>query len=246
MQLAMMTWRQVEAYLREQDTILIPTGATEQHGPNGLIGTDHLVADGLARALGERCGLIVHPVLALGMSLHHLAFPGTSSLSAAGFAAQIVEVVENLARHGFLRFYFVNGHGGNSSPFMSAAGDLLARREDLDLHWRSWWEHEGVKALENELFGAANGDHATAAEISITMHLHPGAVTPCESMDIDRPEHEWPLSPEAFRANFPDGRMYSDPSLASPERGKRLFDCCLEIYGQELAAIAQKTSRRTE
>ncbi len=239
MQLALMTWPQVEVYLADHDSIIIPTGATEQHGPSGLIGTDHLVADGIARALGKQTGLIVHPVLALGMSQHHLAFPGTSSLSAATYQMQLIELVENLARHGFRRFYFMNGHGGNNASATSAFGDLLARRDDLTLHWRCWWEHPEVKALENELFGEANGDHATAAEISITMHLHPGAVTPCETLPIHKPEHEWPLSPESFRAAFPDGRMYSDPSLAGEDKGKRIFDLCVRLYSEELAKLPE-------
>lgn len=239
MQLALMTWRQVEDYLKTRDLIVIPTGATEQHGPNGLIGTDHLVADGIARTLGERCGAIVHPVLAVGMSQHHLGFPGSSSLSAATYQRQLVELVENLARHGFRRFYFVNGHGGNTAPASAAASDLLARREDLQWFWRSWWERSEVEAMEDELFGEANGDHATAAEIGITMHLHPGAVTPCEPLPVARPEHEWPLSPAAFRATFPDGRMFSDPSLANPEAGKQLFDLCVELYGEELAKLLE-------
>jgi len=237
MQLALMTWPQVESYLAENDAIIIPTGATEQHGPTGLLGTDHLVADGIARAIGERCGVPVHPVLAVGMSLHHLGFPGTSSLSSAGFAAQLTEVVESLARHGFRRFYFVNGHGGNTPPASSAASDLLSTRGDLHWHWRCWWEHETVKALEDELFGEANGDHATAAEISITMHLHPGVVPPCEPMPPERPEHEWPMSPESFRATFPDGRMYSDPSLADGAKGERLFNYCVDLMSKELTNL---------
>ncbi len=191
----------------------------------------------MALAIGERCGVLVHPVLAVGMSQHHLGFPGTASMSAAGFAGLLTEVVESLARHGFRRFYFVNGHGGNTPAASAAASDLLARREDLAWYWRSWWERPEVKALEDELIGERNGDHATAAEISITMHLFPGAVAPAAPVDPEKPAHEWPLGPRAFRRLFPDGRMYSDPSLASAEKGKRLFDLCVDIYAAELAAL---------
>ncbi len=238
MRLALMTWPQVEAYLRGRDAIVIPTGATEQHGPNGLIGTDHLVAEALALAIGERCGVAVHPVLAVGMSQHHLGFPGTASLTAAGFGRQLIEVVESLARHGFRTFYFVNGHGGNTAPASAAASDLLTRREDLRWIWRSWWERPEVKALEDELIGERNGDHASVAEISMTMHLFPGAVAPLAPIDPEKPAHEWPLGPATFRRLFPDGRMYSDPSLASAEKGKRLFDLCVDIYAAELAALS--------
>jgi len=69
------------------------------------------------------------------------------------------------------------------------------------------------------------------------MFLEPGAVAPVERLEIDRPAFEWPLSPEAFRATFPDGRMMSDPSVASAEAGERLFDLCVELYAEELAAL---------
>ena len=42
MQLALSTWHEVEDYLRTSRGIIVPIGSTEQHGPNGLIGTDHL------------------------------------------------------------------------------------------------------------------------------------------------------------------------------------------------------------
>jgi len=237
MRLALTTWRQVEAYLETKRTLIVPVGSTEQHGPNGLIGTDHLIADALARAVGERLDLLVHPPLTLGMSQHHLAFPGSASLTSATLARVLTELAESMARHGFRRFFWINGHGGNTPPASAAASDLLARRSDIAWHWRSWWLHPRVVALEEELFGDRNGSHASAAEISITMFLEPGAVAPVERLEIDRPAFEWPLSPEAFRATFPDGRMMSDPSVASAEAGERLFDLCVELYAEELAAL---------
>ena len=57
MQLALSTWQEVEDYLRTSRGIIVPIGSTEQHGPNGLIGTDHLdaefVAKGVAFLLGN-------------------------------------------------------------------------------------------------------------------------------------------------------------------------------------------------
>ena len=42
MQLALSTSHEVGEYLRDHAGIIIPIGSVEQHGPNGLIGTDHL------------------------------------------------------------------------------------------------------------------------------------------------------------------------------------------------------------
>ena len=49
MQLAHIAWPDVERYLASSDVALIPIGSTEQHGPNGLCGTDHLTAEGHPR-----------------------------------------------------------------------------------------------------------------------------------------------------------------------------------------------------
>ncbi|HEY6431754.1 MAG TPA: creatininase family protein, partial [Acetobacteraceae bacterium] len=51
MQLALATWQEVEEYLRTSRGIIGPIGSTEQHGPNGLIGTDHLDAEFVAKGV---------------------------------------------------------------------------------------------------------------------------------------------------------------------------------------------------
>ncbi|AFS54356.1 putative creatininase [Leptospirillum ferriphilum ML-04] len=61
MQIAHQNWPAVEHYLTTRSVLLIPIGSTEQHGPNGLIGTDHLVAESLARSVGEEMGILVAP-----------------------------------------------------------------------------------------------------------------------------------------------------------------------------------------
>jgi creatinine amidohydrolase len=45
------TWQEVETYLTQSKGIILPIGSTEQHGPNGLIGTDAICAEVIARAV---------------------------------------------------------------------------------------------------------------------------------------------------------------------------------------------------
>jgi creatinine amidohydrolase len=42
MQLHLSSWPEVQKYLETSKAIVIPIGSTEQHGPNGLLGTDAL------------------------------------------------------------------------------------------------------------------------------------------------------------------------------------------------------------
>ena len=129
MRLEFSTWPEVEACLERSTGVLIPLGSTEQHGPGGLIGTDALVAEGIAlRAASEGGDVLVAPTLAYAPAQFNLGFPGTISLRAGTFARVIEDVVDSLARSGFTAFYFLNGHGANVAPVRCACHDLHQRR----------------------------------------------------------------------------------------------------------------------
>ena len=42
MRLDQSTWQEVDTDLKQSKGVILPIGSTEQHGPNGLIGTDAL------------------------------------------------------------------------------------------------------------------------------------------------------------------------------------------------------------
>ena len=44
---------EVGSYLERSWGVLVPIGSSEQHGPNGLIGTDAICAEVIARAVCE-------------------------------------------------------------------------------------------------------------------------------------------------------------------------------------------------
>jgi creatinine amidohydrolase len=88
--LADLTWPDAGALADRDDVVgLIPTGALEQHGPHLPLGTDFLIAERLARAVAESVPVpvVVTPVLAAGLSDHHVAFPGTASCPRRPLAA---------------------------------------------------------------------------------------------------------------------------------------------------------------
>ena len=96
MQLALSTWHEVEDYLRTQEGIIVPVGSVEQHGPNGLIGTDHLCAEVVAKGVGDKIGCMVAPTLAYGMSQHHLGFAGSVTLRPSTLMLVVRDVVQSL------------------------------------------------------------------------------------------------------------------------------------------------------
>ena len=124
MQLQLSSWPEVEAYLARSKAILIPIGSTEQHGPNGLLGTDALCPEVIGRRAGDEAGILVGPTFNVGQAQHHMAFPGTITLKPSTMIASMVDWSESLARHGFERIYWLNGHGGNIATITAAFSEI--------------------------------------------------------------------------------------------------------------------------
>ena len=234
MQLALSTWQEVEDYLRASRGIIIPIGSTEQHGPNGLIGTDHLDAEFVAKGVGDKIGCMVAPTLTIGMSQHHLGFAGSVTLRPSTLIAVVGDVVHSLLRHGFERFLFINGHGGNvhtvHAAFDEIYADVSLRGDHSPVRCKMefWSSGPRCKALAAELYGDANGSHATAAEVSLAQFYHPGAIKHAQMSPKVAPRSKGFFDSTDYRHRFADGRIGSDPSLSSPEHGERLYAVAVE------------------
>jgi creatinine amidohydrolase len=234
MQLQLQTWMEVEAYLRSSRGIILPIGSTEQHGPTGLIGTDAVCAEVIAKGVGEAAGALVAPTIAVGMAQHHLGFAGSITLRPSTLIAVLRDLVESLARHGFERFYFVNGHGGNIATVIAAFSEIYAERSlsaaanaaPMKCRLRNWWQNQEVRKLSKELYGDAEGSHATPSEVAVAQFAYPDAI---KSVPLDPPVAPSGDFADAadYRRNFPDGRIGSNPALASPEAGRRLYEAAV-------------------
>lgn len=246
MLLHLQTWPEVETYLKKSTAIIIPIGSTEQHGPNGLVGTDAICGEAVGRKLGERTGTLVAPTIAVGMAQHHLGFPGSMTLRPSTLIAVVKDNVESLARHGFTHFYFVNGHGGNVAPFSAAFSEIYAEaslmrasnRPAVRCRLRNWYETAGVKAISRELYGDQEGSHATPSEVSLTWAIYPETAKPMKMSPEVAPKGEF-TDANDYRRNFPDGRIGSNPGLSSIEAGKRLWEAAVSDLVGDLAAFVK-------
>jgi len=224
MQLALSTWQEVERYLEHSTGIIIPIGSTEQHGPNGLIGTDAICPVRIAQQIELHEDVLIAPAINYGMSAHHMAFAGSVTLKPSTLMQVVIDVVGSLRQHGFTHFYFLNGHGGNipavTAAFSELYSDVSEDGPPLRCRMANWWRNDEVKKLAAELYGEAEGYHATVSEVALSYYAYPEAVK-----DV-------PLSPEVaptgefydafdFRRKFADGRIGSSPQLATVEAGER-------------------------
>ncbi|MBI1208572.1 MAG: creatininase family protein [Azospirillum sp.] len=233
------TWPEVEVYLGQSRGVVVPVGSTEQHGPSGLIGTDAICAEAIARGVGEATGAMVAPVIGVGMALHHMAFPGSMTLRPSTLILVVREWVLSLAQHGFTRFLFVNGHGGNVPTVRAAFYEIYsewralrgAEAPDLRCRLVNWWENAGVGRLSESLFGPAEGSHATPSEISVTQYLLPDSARSVALEPAVAPSGPF-FDARDLRRRYPDGRIGSAPALASPEHGRRLYDAAVTALAE--------------
>lgn len=230
MQLELMTWLEVEAYLAAHSGVILPVGSIEQHGPMGLIGTDALCAELIAKLVGEKLTVPVAPAVRYAPAEFNMAFPGTLSISVETYAKTIFEVLTGLASHGFEKIYILNGHGANLAPIRSVVHEVRA-----DIRLKSWWDFPAVQELRQNLYGQWEGMHATPSEIAITQAAHrvveagiatdpPRQLTP-EYIEAHSGDKHGP--PLEHRRDFPDGRVGSHSALASPEHGQQLIEAAV-------------------
>ncbi|MBO0736913.1 MAG: creatininase family protein [Alphaproteobacteria bacterium] len=234
MQLQLQTWQEVETYLQTSRSVIIPIGSTEQHGPVGLIGTDAICAEVIARGVGEATGALVAPTIAVGMAQHHLGFAGSMTLRPSTLIAVLRDMVDSFVKHGFDRFYFINGHGGNVATVAAAFSEIYAARSlaapanaaPIKCRLKNWWQNSEVHEIARELYGEAEGSHATPSEVAVTQFAYPEAI---KSAPLDPPVAPRGDFADAadYRRKFPDGRIGSNPGLASPEAGRRLYEAAV-------------------
>jgi creatinine amidohydrolase len=239
--LQLRSWPEVEEYLERHKGVIIPLGSTEQHGPTGAIGTDALTAEAVALEVGRRTGVLVTPAQAFGMAEHHLGFAGTMSLQPSTLLAVMHDLVLSLARHGFERIYVINGHGGNiatckaafAQAYGTAASRGLVNAGALRCKLANWFMAPEAMGLAKELYGDKEGHHATPSEIAITLQLEPSLQS--KQRPLPEPAPAGPIhGPEDFRRRHPDGRMGSDPFLATADHGERILEVAAAALAKDL------------
>jgi creatinine amidohydrolase len=235
MLLHLTTWIEVETYLQKSQGIILPIGSTEQHGPTGLIGTDAICAEAIARGVGEATNALVGPTISVGMALHHTAFPGTISLQPSTLIQLIRDYLTSLTRSGFTKFFFINGHGGNIATLKAAFSESYAHLTDLNIpngervqcRICNWFTCSSVYKLARELYGNQEGCHATPTEVAVTQYVYPDAIK--QAPLAAQVASGYPIYGAAdFRRRYPDGRMGSNPALATPEHGKQFYDLAVK------------------
>jgi creatinine amidohydrolase len=157
--LSELTWEEAREAFKKIQTVMIPLGATEQHGPHLPLGTDWIEADALARAVTSQVDIITTQVIPVGLSRQHMDFPGSITVTRDAYKRFVADICESLIHWGAKRFIFMNQHGGNLDALTEIALDLRSRYGILSAI-PQWWEI--VRDIDGEFAGAHSGYAETA------------------------------------------------------------------------------------
>jgi len=234
--------------LTDRSILVQPLGAIEQHGPHLPLSTDSIVATAVAEATVAEYGGEVDawllPTLDYTKSNEHAWSPGTIWLSATTLLAVLDDIGRCVATTPAKRIVFLNGHGGNSA-LVNVANRELRLKHGL----MTFLAHPGVPPDQG---GASPADelgmgvHGGTDETSIMLHLAPELVR----MDLGERRVPEKLAENSYvkfggrvsfgwlSNDFNDEGYIGDPTPATAELGKRLFDGAVRGFGEALREIA--------
>ncbi|HYM12871.1 MAG TPA: creatininase family protein [Bryobacterales bacterium] len=164
-----------------ESLVVMPIGATEQHGPHLPAGTDVFAVEAVAREAAAQASaqipVVVTPTLPFGSSHHHFVFGATMSLSTETYFRVLCELIESLITDGFTRIFLVNGHGGNHELAQLAARDMALRhpvRAAAGSYWTvAWRDLVAIDAHRGRRLPGHAGDFETSLMLSLRPELVP-------------------------------------------------------------------------
>jgi creatinine amidohydrolase len=189
-----MTDPEVRAALERTQTIIIPTGSTEQHGPHGPLSTDAIVPTEVGRRVAERIGALVGPAINYALSYPHVGFTGVVHIRIPTFMSLIEDLCASYASIGFRRIVFLNGHYDNTYAIAYACATAAERMPaGVTAFPVNYWD--GLLPDEQAEFWDLNtGLHANLAETSAVLAINPALV------DLEHANAEMMPLPEATNA----------------------------------------------
>ena len=205
--------------LAETRTVLLPIGATEQHGPHLPLGTDTFQAIDVCRRLAERRPVFVAPAIGYGVCRSGGDHPGTLGISTDVLKSLVLEVLDALYRQGLRNFVILSGHAGgtHNAALLDAGETALARLPEARIAVLS--EYDLAYPAADDLIETREDSHAGEIETSRMLATRPAMVK-------GRGRAEKPAFPRHILVRdktrcWPNG-VWGDPGPANANKGREI------------------------
>lgn len=216
-----MSWPEIERGLRSTRTLILPVGATEEHGPHLPVFTDTIQAIEAAREVARRRDVFLAPPLHYGVCRSTRGFPGTITVTHDGLRAFMHDLLVSFCDSGFDHVMVLTGHaGGQHMAALEEACQKAVEERDFRVSLVSLFDLIDMNSVETPRDG-----HSGEIETSLMMVIR-------EDLVKGRPAGNFPSRPRFLvlkdvRHLMGNGIM-GDPSRASPEKGKAFFEMAVQ------------------
>lgn len=227
-----MTWQ--EFAKKKDNVIILPVGATEQHGPHLPTCVDAVLAEEFACRIAEKIDGVVAPTLSYGYKSKPLSgggplFPGTIDLNGATLQALVMDIIDEFVRDGFTKIFILSAHFENEA-FIVEAMDLCSAKygDKVKLLLTNWWDPMSPdvidKVFDEVPFPGWALEHAAVTETSLMMYFAPELVREDKILDTENASpatyFRYPIEKDIV---LETGVLASAKS-SSAERGKIIVD----------------------
>lgn len=254
-----LTWPEVRRAAEEDRVALIPVATLEDHGSHLPIDTDLRITAEICRRAAEEAAdeVVLLPAVPHGYDPHHADFPGPISIAWDTFTRYLTDVGTSLARHGFTRMLFLNGHGSNQS-FVDVAARLVNVEHPGVLAASAFYlsSPEGLRVIEETRTSSRGGmGHACELETSVYLAIDPDAVDMARAVDEQpdlQTEHAWldwtdgSLHLMPYWSALTASGVHGAPTQATAEKGRILLRAAVDecvAYVRELRSLPPAARR---
>ena len=246
-----LSWTQITQLPDPANTVIVlPAGATEQHGPHLPCSVDTAICAGvighaLARLPKHVPAYAMAPIT-YGKSEEHLHFPGTMTLTGTTLLATMIELGDSVYRSGFRKLLIVNGHGGQPQVMEMAARELRLRYGDFVVIPTSVWKMPSGSAAFTSDKEKKLSMHAGHGETALILALAPETVH--MELAVANFPPDFPsklLSPDGRPAcawttlDFGPTGVIGDPCGATPEQGQIILESLSSHWAQAIEEVHQ-------
>lgn len=244
-ELAEATWEEAREAIDAGAIALLPTGATEAHGPHLPLATDVVIAREAARRaqralMREAIAALVLPALPYAVTDYASGFAGTVSLPFETARALVRDVIVGAVRSGFRGVVVCNAHLEPENLRAIAEACEEARALGAAVAFPDVTRRPHALRLGEEFRSGAC--HAGSYETSLVMAADPFLVRAERAAEL-------PPNPTSLSRAIREGKRtfleaggplayFGDPAAASAAEGERLYGELADIFAQAARQIA--------
>lgn len=251
-----MTQMEVADSIAAGRAVIVPTGATEAHGPHMPLDTDTHQVDHIADLLAGKIDALVAPPVAYGISKTFEKFPGTISLSIPTYQTMIFEIGTALVKQGFKQIILLNGNRPSGTANDAVARHLIDELDedyDFTVSAVSYWDPAAaeIHAMRKSVPGGMG--HGCELEASFQLATRPefvkmerlkGAYYGPVGWDLVAPTNPTRTYTRRPRPQVGHAAIFGDPSAASAEAGTAFINVVIDALTKTFTELQTSYGER--